>query len=229
MPSTSALKDGSPSRTGKRRERRSKVDARVLEHLLRRGARLDQPQHPGAVARALDVPYSTITAALRRLERAGRIASTYVVNNFRTQYCHEYQVALAVDGRAIAATDADRRERLVQLPDAVGLRDGGTAELFIEELIDRLARSPAYRDHIVVCDAIFLHGALDRDIELNILTNDGSFSLGRWIRDELTGHPCIRAVYTVTVGFRYSRNGYSGQHVNYQHTLANGLATNGEP
>jgi DNA-binding Lrp family transcriptional regulator len=226
----SPLRTGQPpGATPKRRERRSRLDGRVIAYLLRAASRQDQPQDANSIAQALDVPYSTVTATLRRLDRSGRLAATYAVNNFRTPYCHEYQVAIAVDGRAIVNSDKKRRERLAKLPHADRLRAGGTAELFIEELIDGLARNPHYCNQLIICDAVMLHGATERDIELNVLTNDGSYSLGRWIRDELTGNPCIRAVHTVTVGFRYSRNGYSGEHANHQHAAAEGSAANGEP
>jgi hypothetical protein len=206
----------------KRRRRRSRLDGRVLEYVLHNNARLDQPQDAAGIARALAAPYSTVTAAIRRLERAGCLVPTLVVNNFLTRYCHEYLVAIAIDGRAITKGDAERRERLAKLPGSAAHRDGGPVECFVEELFHSLESSRDYRDHLVACDAVLLHGAPDRDFELDILTDDGSYSLGRWIRNELTGNPCIRAMHTTTVGFRFSRNGYSGQHANNQQA-GNGL------
>jgi len=218
----------SPGAEPKRRERRSRLDGRIIAHLLRDGAHQGHSQDAHSIAEALGAPYSTVTASLRRLERSGRLVPTYIVNNFRTPYCHEYLVALAVDGRAIVNSDKRRRARRAKAAAADSLSDDGPAELFVAELIGDLIQS-RYRENLIVSDAVLLHGATDRDIELSILTNDGSYSLGRWIRDELAGNPCIRAVHTVTVAFRYSRNGYSGEHVNYREAAANGLAANGEP
>ena len=210
-----------PPRTARpRRARRSDLSRRVVEYVLRANSRLDGPQEARQIADALGVPYSTVTAALRRLVGSGRLVPRFIVNGFRTRYCHEYRVALAIDGRAIASSHKKRRERLSRSPLAAGLRDGGPDELFIEELIDSLANNRAFRDHLIVQDAILLHGAQDRDVELCMLTDDGSFSLGCWIRNELSENPCIRGIHTVTVGYRYNYNGYSGQNVNHDRSPA---------
>jgi DNA-binding MarR family transcriptional regulator len=198
---------------GKGRRRHSPLDDRLVQYLVRAGARRERPLDAKHMAKVLAVPYTTVTAALRRLAAKGRVTERYIVNSFRTSYCHEYIVSLMVNGRAIASTHKKRRERLAKLVGA-GLRDGGAQELFIEELIDGLAGNRAYRDHLIIRDAVILHGAPERDIELRVLTDDALFSLGRWIRNELAANPCVRRVHTMTVGFRFSCNGYSGQDLN---------------
>ena len=45
------------------------------------------------------------------------------------------------------------------------------------------------------------------------MTDDGSYTLGRWARDKLTGNMSISSIHTITVGFRYGLYGYSGLHV----------------
>ncbi len=54
-------------------------------------------------------------------------------------------------------------------------------------------------------------GAADRDVELSIVTDDGLYCVGRWIRNALSCHAGMRTTHTVSVGFRFSRKGQAGQ------------------
>ena|GEM_PF-5263516 len=194
----------------KRRRRHSPVDERVQRYLLQASLWMDQAPANKQIAQALGVPYATLTASLRRLARADVTVSMRAVNHFKTRFRHEYKLGLTVNGLEIAASDKERRMRLTKRRRELPLRMGGPVELLIEELIVDLATTQ-YAEHIIVYDAVILHGSSDRDIEFRIVTDDGLYSLGCWVRNVLAGNACIRSLHTVSVGFRYSFNGYSGQ------------------
>ena len=197
----------------KQRSREGKLEAQIVEHLLRASVRLDRPETPREIAAALNAPYPTVTATLRRLAQRGQVHHTYIVNNFKTRFHHEYRVALKLDGRQITKGDERRRKKLANQTDGHGIPDGGPIERFIEELRIDLAANPELHKHLVISDAVVLHGSPDRDIEISVMTDDGSYTLGRWVRDKLAGNVCISSIHTITVGFRYGLYGYSGHHV----------------
>lgn len=195
------------------RAREGKLETRILEHLLRASVRLDRPETPREIAAALNAPYPTVTATLRRLAQRGQVYHTFIVNNFMTRFHHEYRVALKLDGRQIAKGDERRRKKLANQTDGHEIPNGGPIERFIEELRVDLAADPALHKHLVISDAVVLHGSPDRDIEISVMTDDGSYTLGRWVRDKLAGNMFISSIHTITVGFRYGLYGYSGHHV----------------
>ena len=197
----------------KQRSREGKLEAQIVEHLLRASVRLDRPETPREIAAALNAPYPTVTATLRRMAQRGKVHHTYIVNNFKTRFHHEYRVALKLDGRQIAKGDELRRKKLANQTDSHGISNGGPIERFIEELRMGLAANPEHHKHLVISDVVVLHGSPDRDIEISVMTDDGSYTLGRWVRDKLAGNVCISSIHTITVGFRYGLYGYSGHHV----------------
>lgn len=186
---------------------RKSMNGEVVERLLRASARLDRGVDVKLIAAQLDAPYSTMTAHLRRLERDGTMRPHLVVNPFKTAFCNEYRIEMRVDGQQLKARHAARKRR--------GSAGNATTlqESLVHEIVAAIAGDARTRDHVIVTDAVFVHGSQSRDIDLHVLTNDGIFSIGHYVRDVLQLHPCIKRVTTLTVGWRYCFNGYSGQHV----------------
>ena len=195
------------------RKRHSTVDERLIENLLRLSANLYEPQDTKRIAAKLEVPYSTLTAAIRRMSSDGRIVTAHLINQFLTRFCHEFILSIALNGSAFAHAEPGHQARRVSRDNGT-LANRGMVERFIDRLLSDLESAPEYRSHLIVTDAVLLHGSPDRDVELSIVTDDGSYSIGRWVRNELTGNPCIRQMHTIIVGYRLSRNGYSGQDAN---------------
>ncbi len=200
-----------PSRA--KRERQTLIDTRLIDHLARSSFRLNRTQSPKEIAEAIRVPYSTLTAALRRLEVKGQISHVYLVNPFRTRYCHEFLLSMALNHSALAQSKTGWNRK--QVPShRLDSRDRGPMDRFVGELLAGLEADADYRKHLIVTDVVMLHGAPDRDVEFTIVTDDGSYSIGRWVRNRLSGNPGIRQMHTLTVGYRASANGYSGEHAN---------------
>ncbi len=191
----------------------------LLDYLLRQMLRMDEAKTLKEVAAELEMPYATLTANLRRLSERNRkkgtvprVYSAHVVNPFETEFNHEVRIELSLDGGVIAKTDTARRKQLVRQAEAAdGLRDGGPLERFIEAKIRELCETEPYNQHIIMREALILHGTSGRDVDLHVLTNDGAYSIGKYVRNVLVQDPCIRSIRTVTIGWRYSMNGYSGQ------------------
>lgn len=202
------------------RPKRAKLNGRCEEYLLRQGVRPGRVQGPKEVASDLGVPYPTTTGYLRYLRRAGIAHQTYAVNPFRTRFCHEYRIGVRLDGQRTADCYTRGQAREGEFGDAEGRQRYGPVERFIEEIITNVRQHPEFDAHLIIIDAAIIHGSSERDVEFHVLTDDAFYSIGRYVRNVLFVHPCVQSVTTVTVGWRYSFDGYAGQHASDQHPPA---------
>ncbi len=191
-----------------------KLNGRLSEYLLRANVRPGLGQGPKDIAGELKVSYSTVTAHLRRLVSTGRAFQRYIVNPFRTRFCHEFRVGLRLDAHQIKkAYDATFKS-----PDSKTSRKaaeyGGPIEWFVEHLIEEVSQHEWLVHHLIITDGVILHGAPGRDVELTVLTDDGMYSAGRYVREVLVAEPGILEAMTQTVAWRYRFLGYSGRHAN---------------
>jgi hypothetical protein len=197
---------------GQRRQSEQSLERRLTEHLLRHGVRPAHRLRPKIIAADLGVPYSSVTAQLRRLTETGRAHMTYAVNPYRTRFCHEYRIGLQVEVHKVQTayeqllTSADEDERR-----AAALH-GGPVEWFLNGLVDGVKKHESLAEHLIVTDVVMLHGAPGRDVEVTVLTDDGIYSVGRYVRDVLGPKPFIVQSTTQTVAWRYRFEGYCGKH-----------------
>jgi hypothetical protein len=156
------------------------------------------------------------TRKIRRKESRPKIHRAFVVNPYETEFCHAFRIALRVDGRQMAKIyskkDTGRTTRL---------RSPGAVECFVEHLLQEASQNPLVKDDLIITDAAILHGAPDRDVELQVLTRNGIYSIGKYVRDVLVRNPCVRGVTTATIGWQYAFDGYSGQHANFERKKRN--------
>lgn len=222
-----------------RRDALERID-RIVRILLQCSSRIDANIGPEEVKNALDRlgkrggpkdAYSTVTAHLRTLtgrgeEKGGKkdrakaaeqvAYQTYVVNPFRTRFCHDFRIDIRVDGKQLADKYGRHHANAAKSKKRAQKRDKGSVERFIETVISDVSSDPEFRDHLIVTDATILHGTADRDIELSVLTDDGSFSITRYVRDRLVCYDGVERVTTVTVGYNYRFDGYSGEYTNHR-------------
>ena len=200
----------------------AKGDLRVslIRCLLRTDIRSAVARDPAKISEVLAKPYPSVTANLRQLtnpsvdrksgERpAPKVYRAYMVDPFATEYCHAFRIALRVDGRVLAEKYARPSRRR-----ASRLRSPGAAERFVEHLVGEAAENALVKDDLIITDAVVLHGAPDRDVELHVVTRNGVYSIGKYVRDVLTKHECVESATTVTVGWQYVFDGYSGHYAN---------------
>ena len=231
-----AKKLRSTSRTKKKpgakgQRARGDLPALLIRHLLRSDVRSEASGDPAAISRALGRPYPSVTGSLRELmptrgkkdprkkrakDSRPKIHRAFVVNPYETDFCHAFRIALRVDGQQIekmySKKETGRTTRL----------DGpGAVECFVEHLIQDASQNPLLKDDLIISDAVFLHGAPDRDIELQVLTRNGIYSIGKYVRDVLVQNPCVRSVTTATIGWQYAFDGCSGQHANLERQKRN--------
>lgn len=186
-------------------------DEKILTYLLREGVPIHEID-ARLLAQSLKIPYSTVTATLRRLSDHRKVFRTLIVNGFATRYCNEFRLGLELDGREILRERAAGPDGLSSDCPSGPTRIGGPIEHFVEGLRQAIKEDSAIGKHLILRDALILHGAPGRDVELEILTDDGSVSIGRYVRDTLSQNPCVRSIHTVMVGFRLAFFGYSGAH-----------------
>ena len=209
--------------------------ALLIRHLLRSDVRSEASGDPGAISRILGRPYPSVTGSLRELmplrvikgdkkgtrkilrkESRPKIHRAFVVNPYETDFCHAFRIALRVDGRQIAkmylSKETGRTTRL---------RNPGAVERFVEHLIQDASENSSVKDDLIISDAAFLHGA-PHDIELQVLTRNGIYSIGKYVRDVLVQNPCVRSVTTATIGWQYAFDGYYGQQANFERKKRNG-------
>ena len=204
--------------------------ALLIRHLLRTDVRSEASGDPGAISEVLGRPYPSVTGSLRELmpvsgkkdrkkgprkkrtkDSRPKIHRAFVVDPYETEFCHAFRIALQVDGQQMAKTYSKK-----ETGRATRLRSPGAVERFVEHLIQEASQNPLIKDDLVIIDAVILHGAPDRDIELNVLTRNGIYSIGKYVRDVLVQNPCVRSATTATIGWQYTFDGYSGQHANFQ-------------
>ncbi|MEE9295050.1 MAG: hypothetical protein V3W34_08855 [Phycisphaerae bacterium] len=183
-----------PGRTLERGEAGRRVGDRLVEYLLRRAVGVNREIGIKGLGEKLQTSYSTLTANLRRLAKSGTVVPTYQVNPFKTRFCHEFRVGVRITAHRVGGHS--------------------TLEKFVEKVIRKVHRHPEFGKHIIITDAVMLHGAGDRDMEFTVLTDDGAYSIGKYIRAELINEAWVAQVTTVTVGWRRCFDGYSGEHAN---------------
>ena len=229
-----AKKLGSTRRTPKKPAagRRGKGDlaALLIRHLLSTDVRSEASGDPRMISETLGRPYPSVTGSLRELmsakgktgrqkdagKRRGeeprpKIHRAFIVDAYETEFCHAFRIALRVDGRQVAKMYSKK-----ETSRTTRLRNPGAVERFVEHLIQEASESPLVKDDLIVTDAVILHGAPDRDIELHVLTRNGIYSIGKYVRDVLVQNPCVQSATTATVGWQYAFDGYSGQHANFE-------------
>ena len=211
------------------------LPALLIRHLLRSDVRSEASGDPGAISQALGRPYPSVTGSLRELmpakakksvkkgtrqkrikESRPKIHRAFVVDPYETEFCHAFRIALQVDGQQMAKTYAKK-----EAGPATRLRSPGAVERFVEQLIQEASQNPLVKEDLIITDAVILHGAPDRDIELNVLTRNGIYSIGKYVRDVLVQNPCVRGATTATIGWQYAFDGYSGQHANFERKRRN--------
>jgi len=190
---------------------RAPLNGRLVDHLLRTSIRRMVEQAPKSIAADLAAPYSSVTAHLRQLVRQGAVCHTYVVNPFRTRFCHEFRIGLRLGTRRIRNEhDARSGEHENRQPGSNGA--SRSIEWFFSRLLRRIRQRQFdwLTSHLVVTDVVILHGAPGCDVEMTVLTDDGIFTAGRFVREVLLAHPAIKHAVTHTVAWRCSFDGYSG-------------------
>lgn len=192
----------------------------LVRHLLRTDVRSAAAGDPATISEVLGKPYPSVTANLRQLmnppedRRSGKrpapkVYRAYVMDPFETDYCHGFRIAMRVDGRVLAEKYARPSRRTVSR-----LRRPGAAERFVEHLIREASENALVKDDLIITDAVVLHGAPDRDVELEVFTRNGVYSVGKYVRDVLAKNECVESVTTVSVGWQYAFDGYSGHYAN---------------
>ncbi|MCP3905787.1 MAG: hypothetical protein GY715_19340 [Planctomycetes bacterium] len=87
-------------------------------------------------------------------------------------------------------------------------------EWSLHRLVSAVDEIESLAQHLIVTDIVMLHGAPGRDVEVTLLTDDGIYSVGRYVRDVLGPLPFIVQSTTQTVAWRYCFDGYCGKHAN---------------
>lgn len=200
------------------RHARGEVGNAIAEHLLRRSASRSWVESPRDIAEELGVPYSTVTAQLRRLVDRGQVIHPYLANHFAMRFCHEFRVGIEASGEMFSRLYGERgREVEFSGPGRSEAPVGGESEplaRFVEDIVREISEHPHCRDHLIVLDAVFLLGAPGRDLELHVVTDDGAFSLSHCITEVLAGNPCVRSTTTWTVMWRSQFGARSGEWAN---------------
>lgn len=196
------------------------LTARLEEYLLRSSASPPLAREAKAVAADLKVGYSTITTRLRRLQSAGTVYRVHLINPFATRFCHEFRIGIRVDGHRTAKRfGAGCGDAGGSGPDD-GRQGGGQVERLIRDVIHRAVKDRQLADHLIVMDAAILLGAHDHDVELSVLTDDGAYSVQRYVSRVLITHPCVITATTAMVAWRWRFDGYSGESANRQNGIA---------
>jgi len=180
---------------------------RLLDYLLRCSMHPIVERTPKTIATELGAPYSSVTSHLRQLTRQATIHQGYIVNPYRTCFCHEFRIALELEPRQIRheyEAAAPRSHRTPHEP-------AEPLAWFCSRIVRTVQDTAWLADHLIITEMVILHGAPPWDVEIALLTDDGIFTAGRFARDVLAVLPAVKHAATITVAWRYSINGYSGR------------------
>ena len=137
---------------------------------------------------------STVDDYIQRLKKRGCLTEAVVVNATKTPLCHEFRVGLRVNFYQVG-----------QQAKHAGYPEGVSAWWLIDTLIEESRTNEKTKKHLVITEGVVIHGAKDRDIELTVMTDNGSRALANYIFYDLSKLPYITEITSNMVSYSHAR------------------------